>query len=50
MVLARAEVKQKFDALSLSTRPMSPQELCDFIRSEQQLWKPVIKQIGVATQ
>jgi len=49
-VLARADVKQKFDELSLSTRPMSSEELGDFIRSEQQLWKPVIKQIGVAMQ
>lgn len=49
-VLARADVKQKFDELSLSTRSMSSDELGDFIRSEQQLWKPVIKQIGLAMQ
>ncbi len=29
---------------------MSPQELHSFIRSEQELWAPVIKQIGLATQ
>jgi hypothetical protein len=28
---------------------MSPQELGSFIYNEQQLWKPVIKQIGLAT-
>ena len=49
-VLARADVKQKFDELSVSTRPMSSEELGDFIRSEQQLWKTVIKQIGLAMQ
>ena len=49
-VLARPDVKQKFDELSLSTRSMSSQELGDFIRSEQQLWKPVIKKIGLAMQ
>jgi tripartite-type tricarboxylate transporter receptor subunit TctC len=49
-VLARADVKQKFDELSLSTRSMSSEELGDVIRSEQQLWKPVIKQIGLAMQ
>jgi tripartite-type tricarboxylate transporter receptor subunit TctC len=49
-VLARADVKQKFDEISVSTRPMSSEELGDFIRSEQQLWKPVIKQIGLAMQ
>jgi tripartite-type tricarboxylate transporter receptor subunit TctC len=31
-------------------RSMSSEELGDFIRSEQQLWKPVIKQIGLAMQ
>jgi tripartite-type tricarboxylate transporter receptor subunit TctC len=50
VVLARADVKQKFDQLNLSTRSMSSQELGDFIRSERQLWKPVIKQIGSAMQ
>jgi tripartite-type tricarboxylate transporter receptor subunit TctC len=49
-VLARADVKRKFDELSISTRAMSPQELSAFIRSEQQLWTPVIKQIGLAAQ
>ena len=45
--LAQPDVKERFDALALSTRSMSPQELEGFISSEQQLWKPVIKQIGL---
>jgi tripartite-type tricarboxylate transporter receptor subunit TctC len=49
-VLTQEEVKQKLSALSVSTRVMSPQELGDFISSERQLWMPVIKRIGVATQ
>jgi tripartite-type tricarboxylate transporter receptor subunit TctC len=49
-VLAQPDVKEKFDALSLSTRSMSPQELDQFIRSEQELWKPVINQIGLTAQ
>jgi tripartite-type tricarboxylate transporter receptor subunit TctC len=49
-VLAQEEVKQKLAALSVSTRVMSPPELADFIRSERQLWMPVIKRIGVAAQ
>ena len=49
-VLALEDVKQKLDALSVSTRAMSPQELSDFISSERQLWMPVIKRIGVAMQ
>ena len=50
VVLALPDVKQKFDELSLSTRSMSPQQLTDFIRDERQLWKPVIKQIGLTVQ
>jgi tripartite-type tricarboxylate transporter receptor subunit TctC len=50
VVLARTDVKQRFDELSLSTRSMSPQELSDFIRTERELWKPVRKQIGLAIQ
>jgi tripartite-type tricarboxylate transporter receptor subunit TctC len=49
-VLAQPDVKEKFDALSLSTRSMSPQELDQFIRREQELWKPVINQIGLTAQ
>ena len=49
-VLALEDVKQKLDALSVSTRAMSPQELSEFISSERQLWMPVIKRIGVAMQ
>jgi tripartite-type tricarboxylate transporter receptor subunit TctC len=49
-VLALPEVKQRFDGFSLSSRAMSPQELSAFIRSERQLWKPVIKQAGLGTQ
>jgi tripartite-type tricarboxylate transporter receptor subunit TctC len=50
VVLSQADVKEKFDALSVSMRSMSPQELVTFIHSEQQLWKPVIKQIGLISQ
>jgi tripartite-type tricarboxylate transporter receptor subunit TctC len=49
-VLTQEEVKQKLSALSVSMRVMSPQELGDFISSERQLWMPVIKRIGAATQ
>jgi tripartite-type tricarboxylate transporter receptor subunit TctC len=48
--LAQPDVKERFDALNLSTRSMSPQELDSFIHSEQELWKPVIKQIGLTPQ
>jgi tripartite-type tricarboxylate transporter receptor subunit TctC len=45
-VLARADVRQKFRELSVSTRTMSSPQLADFIASERQLWEPVIRQIG----
>jgi tripartite-type tricarboxylate transporter receptor subunit TctC len=50
VVLTLPEVMQRFDALNVSTRPMSPQELASFIKSERQLWKPVIKQAGLGAQ
>jgi predicted TIM-barrel fold metal-dependent hydrolase len=49
-VLVRPDVRQRFDALNIQTRPLSPQALADFIRGEQQLWKPVIKEIAKAKE
>jgi len=49
-VLARPDVRQKFQDFSLSTRAMSPQQLADFIGSERKLWKPVIEQMDLTTQ
>ncbi len=49
-VLTRPDVNQKFQDLGTSTRQMSEQELSDFIRSEQELWRPVIKRLSLATQ
>jgi tripartite-type tricarboxylate transporter receptor subunit TctC len=46
-VLARSDLNQKFQNLGTLTRQMSSQELSDFIRSEQQLWGPVIKRLGL---
>jgi tripartite-type tricarboxylate transporter receptor subunit TctC len=45
-VLARPDVMQRFDELNVLTRPLSLQGLSDFIRGEQQVWKPVIKEIA----
>jgi tripartite-type tricarboxylate transporter receptor subunit TctC len=49
-VLARPDVRRKFEDFSLSTRTMSPSQLAEFISGERQLWKPVIRQMGLATQ
>jgi tripartite-type tricarboxylate transporter receptor subunit TctC len=48
VALAQPDVKEKLGALAVSSRAMSPAELANFIRDEQQLWKPVIQQIGLA--
>jgi hypothetical protein len=29
------------------TRPLTPQQVGDFIRSEQTLWAPVVKRLGI---
>jgi len=49
-ILEHPEVKQKFETLGVYARPMSPGETAEFIRSEQRLWKPVIKQAGLVSQ
>jgi tripartite-type tricarboxylate transporter receptor subunit TctC len=49
-VLIQDDVKQKLGALSVSTRSMSPQALTEFIRSERELWQPIVRQIGLGTQ
>jgi tripartite-type tricarboxylate transporter receptor subunit TctC len=47
--LARPDVIKKFEELGNYTRPMTPQELADFVRSERDTWRPVVKQIGMGT-
>ena len=45
VILERPELKQKFAELGTIARPMSPAELTGFIRSEQQLWSPVVREL-----
>ena len=45
-VLSRPEVRQKLDAMTVTTRPMSPSELTAFIHAERELWKPIAQGIG----
>lgn len=49
-VLAQDDIKQRFAALSLSTRSMSPAELDQFVRAERELWRPVVKRVSAAAQ
>jgi tripartite-type tricarboxylate transporter receptor subunit TctC len=45
-VLDEPEVKGKLAALGAYVRPMSPTELADFIRTQQQTWKPVAEAVA----
>jgi tripartite-type tricarboxylate transporter receptor subunit TctC len=48
--LGRPALIRKFEELGNFTRPMTPQQLSDFVRSERKLWGPIVKQIGIAAQ
>jgi tripartite-type tricarboxylate transporter receptor subunit TctC len=45
-VLSKPEVRQRLDAMTITTRTMSPAELAAFIRSERELWRPLAQRIG----
>jgi len=47
-VLDKPELKQKFADLATFARPISPAETTEFIRRERELWRPVVKQVGVS--
>jgi tripartite-type tricarboxylate transporter receptor subunit TctC len=46
MVLGRSDLKQRFLELGSYTRPMSPDELTSFIRSQQEQWRPIVSQVA----
>jgi tripartite-type tricarboxylate transporter receptor subunit TctC len=48
VVLDQPAVRQRLADLGTFARPMSPAETTEFIRREQELWRPVVKQIGVS--
>jgi len=45
-VLAQPELQKRFRDLGTFVRPMSPDEVTAFIRNEQNVWRPVVRQIG----
>jgi tripartite-type tricarboxylate transporter receptor subunit TctC len=47
-VLAQDEVKQKFRSFGTYPRPISSAQTAEFIRGEQELWKPVAKRVADA--
>jgi tripartite-type tricarboxylate transporter receptor subunit TctC len=46
-VLSERDIQEKFLGMASYTRPMSPKELLAFVREEQNMWRPVIEQIGL---
>jgi tripartite-type tricarboxylate transporter receptor subunit TctC len=49
-VLKQSAVRDKFEAHGVYPLPTSPAETAEFIQNEQTLWKPVIKEAGLALQ
>jgi len=49
-VLTQPEFQKRLLNLATYTRPMTPGETSEFIRSEQQIWKPVLQQIMAKTR
>jgi tripartite-type tricarboxylate transporter receptor subunit TctC len=49
-ILNQVAVREKFETLGVYPLPKSPAETTEFIRSEQQLWRPVIKEAGLTLQ
>jgi tripartite-type tricarboxylate transporter receptor subunit TctC len=47
-VFALPEIAQRLHEIGTYARLLSPQETAEFIRSEQQVWIPVVRKVGVA--
>jgi tripartite-type tricarboxylate transporter receptor subunit TctC len=47
-VLADPEVAERFAELNTTTRDYSPEQLAEFIRSEQRLWTPVVQRLKLS--
>jgi len=48
--LADPEIARKLAAQGVYPRPMSSAEVTEFIRREQDLWRPVVRQLDLASQ
>jgi len=46
--LSRPDIIKKLEDLGNYTRPMTPQQLADFVRDERKSWGPIVKQLGAA--
>jgi tripartite-type tricarboxylate transporter receptor subunit TctC len=46
-VQANAAFKAQLETLGVYTRPLSPPQVAEFIHGEQQLWRPLVRELGV---
>ena len=46
--LARPDIVERLEKQGNYTRPMSPDQLAQFVRSERATWVPIVKDIGLA--
>ena len=44
-VLQQEALRHRFEELGAFVRPMSPQQTVEFIRAEQQAWRPIVRQV-----
>jgi tripartite-type tricarboxylate transporter receptor subunit TctC len=49
-VLAIPEVQERFHVLGTYTRDLTPEQTSDFLRSEEQLWWPIVRQVEAEDQ
>ena len=49
-VLAQPGLAHKFQDLGAFARPMSPEDTSAFIRKEEQVWRPLVRQMGLTAQ
>lgn len=49
-VLANPEVQERFQVLGTYTRDLTPEQTGEFLRSEEQLWWPIVRQVEAEDQ
>ena len=49
-VLDQPGLKRRFEELGAFARAMSPEETSEFIRKEVQVWRPLVRQVGLSAQ
>ena len=44
------DTKKKLEDLATFGRPMTPEETAAFLRSERQVWNPIVRKVGFSSQ